>query len=362
MAVTCKVLPNRYKKHYVANASAPLGPRMSAANRYVDLAYGDFIERQPDGYKWRPGAPVREPYFPLPEEYEWLERIADYILADDLAEGLMIMRDPYDNPRNEDVWTPPGEGAAEYIRSRQAVIDAVPYVATNFGQLKADAYANTDFTAIEYLVDFEASAKQGNTSELAALASSYRRIHIESEGGPGTKICVICDLPFIDKSRSKRADVCGRSCARRRHTLAVRGYRYGTTELEGERNRQHLEYPFYSPAEMRILETRSESAYGDTNKISAMSAAKDRKQKHGVNNTVTLVNRRGSTGKLGLDGVYAWGSRRNDYKFDSWERNFRWGPVLSYNVNERPLTEKFVDSRGLSERACPWLDTCHISA
>lgn len=355
MTSSCRVLPNQYGKHYEANASAPLESRLVAADRYIDLTYGDFIQRQPDGYKNRPGTPVREPYFPLQLEYEWLERIADYILADDHAKGLMIIRDPVDTPRKQDVWIEPGEGATEYIRSKQAVADAVPYVLENFGRLKADAYANTDFSVIEFLTDFEAAVNRGDTESLTDIASTLTRKQVSEEGGPGTKICVICDLPFVDHSAVKNAKVCGKRCAKVRRKLHMRVSRFGTTELEGERNRQHLEYPFYSPEEMKILETRSERSYGDTTKLSRMAAAKERKQKHGVKHTVTLVGE-------AKFGVYTWRSNRNAHQFAKWGRDIRWGPIESYNVKERPLTEKFTESRGLSTRLCPWLDTCHISA
>lgn len=107
-----------------------------------------------------------------------------------------------------------------------------------------------------------------------------------------------------------------------------------------------IDYPFYSPEEMRILEERSESAYGDSEKVSGMIAAKQRKERHGVKHTVKLVDKHGT---------YTFTSDRNAHKFDSWDRRWKWGEIASYNKNERPLTEKFVECRGLAARLCTWL-------
>jgi hypothetical protein len=361
MNPACELFINNKKRHYGIHAAHAINKRLAVASAMIPVAYGPFIDRQPDGYVSSYAKPAREPYIPTDNEHDWLERLADYILAEDHAQGLAVLRDPYDKPRDADVYTPPGEGAVAFMRKRLAQEDAGQRFIEDIPLMRQNAYANSDYEAIEYILDAEADTGNGIVPEV-------RRQYIpeigEPDGRNDVKLCVICEYPFEDSSRNKARVVCGEDCRRRYKTLRERVYRYGTELLEGERERMTLEYPFYSPAELWSLENRSERSYGSSDKVSGMIAAKQRKEQHGFKTTVKLVDAKGTAKLGGLNGKYTWTSDRNAYKFEQWVRRpIRWGPVISYNMNEEPLRDKFVDSRCLSRKICPWLiNTVHISA
>ncbi|UAT30027.1 hypothetical protein K7T73_15930 [Bacillus badius] len=81
------------------------------------------------------------------------------------------------------------------------------------------------------------------------------------------KVCEICKSEFLDKSRAGNASVCAESCRRRKearrkrkeYNAATRGL-VGESRLKRDWTRQDLEYPFYSPYELDVVEERSESA------------------------------------------------------------------------------------------------------
>lgn len=287
----CKMYPNRKAEDYRRNAVHPQEVRFRVANTaaHTALEYYHSVHRAYDGL------------FPTEESLEMLERISDFALAEDHVKGLSILRDPYDKPRDEDIGLPPGPDAAAYMKEKGL--------------------------------------------DIACLADA------EAVVSGNVKVCQTCGHPFEDRSRAKNKLCCGKACRRRYKTLWERVKRYGTEELEGERRRMTLEYPFYNPQEIRSLEKRSERSYGDSAKLSQMEAAKERKSMNGRKNTAILLNREGTQENKYLDGRYDWVSTRKEWKR---EPTIWWGEMVTYNIADQPLTPSFVD--------CKHNYTVHVSA
>lgn len=145
--------PNRKRADFRRYADHPLKLRIRSAGRMAAaiLAYHHAQHVGGDG-RFLTGA-----------EKQRLERMADYILAEDHALGLTILRDPYDKPRDEDVIIPPGEGALAFMEERGI--------------------------SIYCLADAE------------ALADGVR-----------IKVCRTCEYPFEDRSPARNKRDCGDSC------------------------------------------------------------------------------------------------------------------------------------------------------
>ncbi|OIB03497.1 hypothetical protein AK95_07750 [Paenibacillus sp. LC231] len=288
MRKTCEMYPNGKTADYKRHVRIPISLRIQVADKQKDAARAYYNGTHIGG----------DGKFPTLTECSRLERLADYILADDHLLGLTILRDPYDMPRDEDVHIPPGEGAITFMNERGIRI-----------YCEADAEALAD--------------------------------------GDRIKVCRTCRYAFKDKSRGKTKVDCSDECRSVYQKMWQRVKRYGTTDLEGERRRMKLEYPFYSPKEMESLQERSESAHGNSDKVSQMEAAKKRKDKHGTRHVVQLIDKRGTEGNKYLDGTYGWHSDRNNWK--GRDCPIWWGPVVSYNLADQPLTERFVESRQILE-------------
>lgn len=291
MSRACEMYPNRTSAAYRRHAEHSQEDRIRWADTaaHTALEYYHSIHTGDDGL------------LPTQEALDRLERISDFVLAEDHVKGLSILRDPYDRPRNEDISAFPGEGAAAYMRE--------------------------------------------NGLDIACLADAEEAV------GGNVKVCRTCGYPFEDRSRRKNKLDCGPSCRTRYKTLWMRVERFGTDELEGERNRMALEYPFYNPQEMHSLEKRSERSYGDSDKVSRMTAAKKRKEAHGRRITAVLKDERGSTENKYLDGRYDWVSTQREWRRES---TIWWGEMVTYNIADQPLTPSFVD--------CKNNYTVHVSA
>lgn len=286
----CELFPNWTRANYRTYAKQPLDQRLQISETTAELYDEHYYDNHVGG----------DGRFRTEIDKQRLERLADYILAEDHVNGLSIMRDPYDMPRDRDLDNPIGEGAREFMRKQNVSIFC-----------EADA---------------EAAAEKF-----------------------GVKLCRGCLHPF--EGRTRQLD-CGPTCRRRYKTMWERVKRFGTIDLEGERNRTKLEYGFYNPQEMENLQERSEQSYGTAKKLANMIDAKRRKEGHGRKNTVQLVDKKGTEGAGYLDGEYGWTSDRNKYKGNN--HSIWWGEVITYNMYEQPLTEKVVD--------CRKPRTVHISA
>lgn len=281
MYESCEMYPNMRRTDYRRHAAHTLETRVNVAEEAADHAMAYFHATHVPGTG----------RVPTKTETARLERLADYILAEDHAQGYSILRDPYEMPRDEDVYTPPGEGAVEFMRKHNV--------------------------RIYCLADAEEIAER-----------------------VGAKLCRTCGYPFEDTSRAKTKRDCGESCRAVYQKIWARRKRFGTEELEGERNRLKLEYPFYNPLEMADITQRSERPHGDYVKIERMTAAKQRKEMHGTKVTAKLVDKRGTKRNGRLDGVYGWVSsqRVREKKPAVW-----WGPMRTYNLNDTLPAENVVN-------------------
>lgn len=286
----CELFPNWTRTNYRTYAKQPLDQRLLISETMAELYDEHYYDNHVGG----------DGRFRTRLECQRLERLADYILAEDHAKGLSIMRDPYNMPRDRDLIVPPGLGAREFMRKHSIRI-----------------YCEADAEGA-----------------------------VEKFGG---KLCQMCQHPFEGRGNQLN---CGPTCRRLYKTLWEREKRYGTVEFEGERNRMQLEYGFYSPEELINIQKRSELPKGSARKLAKMDNAKKRKEKHGRRTTVQLIDKKGTEGAGYLDGVYGWTSKRNKYKGNT--HSVWWGPVVTYNLRDQPLTESFVD--------CQQPRTVHISA
>jgi hypothetical protein len=160
-----RLFPNKKKSDYENYSSIDAIDRLLIAEATSEALREHFVDRQPPGYKHKEaGRPL---FLPTADENNAMELIADYILADDHAQGLKVSRSPRPIPEDDEVYPPLGEGAREYI---ERLVVGVP---VSIGE--------------------------------------KRKI----------KTCEICESTFIDQSRAFNARVCGASC--RTIKLDVRG-------------------------------------------------------------------------------------------------------------------------------------------
>jgi predicted RNA-binding Zn ribbon-like protein len=198
--------PNLAKKHYTKHMKTPLEERNATAKAAGKVIRRHFAERQDTGFQKR-----KKAYLPNETENNRLEMLADYILAEDHAEGLQVRRKPFDWDElafAEQTAAPQmGEGAAEYAGLFER------------GEIPADA-------------------------------------HI--------RICDICEFPFIDPTKNRSKKRCGELCHEeheRRRQRAANKNNPGDHRYKRERERQQLEYGFYSPVELQEIERYGESIY-----------------------------------------------------------------------------------------------------
>ncbi|WP_223068099.1 hypothetical protein [Paenibacillus caui] len=340
----CEMFPNRAKADYERHAAHSLETRLKVAGEMAETAIAYYNAHHVGG----------DGRHPAEEDKARLERLADYILAEDHARGLLIIRDPYDKPSEKELGVPMGAGARAFLRTKLAQESAFAQVLDNLAAWKHDAYFNGDISCIEGILDVEAAIESGGEVSAVMQESGIVRSYmpdVRAITGEGVKLCECCGYPFEDKSRAGNSKVCGKSCAQHRDKMRKRIERYGTTELEGERTRMDIEYPFYAPNEMRSISQRSEKSKGDSDYMSRAIAAKATKLERGGKKTTIRID------------DWMWTSNRNDGRPLSRHRAPEPADIVTYNTNENPLTPSFTDCQGIANRVCEWpRDTSDISA
>ncbi|GAF24074.1 hypothetical protein JCM19047_3944 [Bacillus sp. JCM 19047] len=192
---------NKSSKKMKAIISNPLATRMDVAAQLAEQAWSEF--------EASPRTKRKQAILPAKKYTQALESLADYILAEDLAQGLAIKRTPRTSDAVEaELRDRPkmGEGAMKY----------------------------------EKLV------------EEGAWCDSDR-----------VKTCEMCGFLFLDTTKPRNKKRCGASCdkeyerrRKRSRTDKKRKEEQGITVAHGdsrykrERERQQLEYGFYSPWEL----------------------------------------------------------------------------------------------------------------
>ncbi|MGF7033736.1 hypothetical protein J2T17_004684 [Paenibacillus mucilaginosus] len=221
---------NRKRANYRQHVLTPADHRLQIADDTAALAFRYYRERQPDGYVAQGyGLPARAPYLPTETERASLELLADYILADDHAAGLM---------------------GADRFRE------------------ELDEYS------LEY-PPLGAGARAYQEAELNLLTADDMEHR---------KVCEVCRSYFIDISRANNAKRCGMRCTRRAEMIRKRTSRNGGDRRLSDMRRQQLEYPFYSPYELEHINSFPERCYkGETmDSVQSRNRAGGRKKPQGI--------------------------------------------------------------------------------
>ncbi|MCR2805327.1 hypothetical protein [Paenibacillus soyae] len=277
-----------YRRHAVH--PAPVRSSVAIAALGTEEAYGYFTKRQAAAYsKHRaysgvfrfnesPGPLV----MPTLSQRRWLERMADYILAEDHVRGLSLRTKAQIEADEDEDYPPIGEGARRHLD---------------------DAYQRWCFAEPlpERAVD---------------------RI----------KLCEVCRCEFIDDSRNGLAKVCGERCRGRKDAVRKRLKRHESPQLKRYRDRQKHEYPFYSPVELFEITTRGETVSAEPDK--SIDARRIRQER----------GRRKPT-EINMDSDRHYSPNKHKRWRTEKDAAELAGPVVVYYVKDRPLTPEFTECR-----------------
>ncbi|MFD0675292.1 MULTISPECIES: hypothetical protein [unclassified Paenibacillus] len=203
--------PNRKVSQYDKHAETPPDHRHRIVkDSVVHVMRYYFEERNTVGYVPRGyGKPARKLILPTVNERRCIELLTDFLLADDLAAGLLL-KDRFREETDENCLEFPPLGGA-------------------------------------------ARAYQEKELNLLTTADLKRR-----------KVCESCLSYFIDTSPGFNAKRCGPRCTRWSEMLRFRAMRsHGDKRRKRDKERQQHENPFYSPYELEHLNTYPERCYTD---------------------------------------------------------------------------------------------------
>lgn len=204
MNEACEMYPNMKRTDYRRHAAHSLETRNQIAAESAEFAT-DYYRDTHVGDDGR---------FPTYTQRARLERLADYVLAEDHAKGLALRDRAKVEPEKDEVYPQVGSCARQLMERRF-------FLECTGGQL-----------------------------------TEYERSRV--------KVCEVCGCEFIDRSRRKNAKVCRYPCLETYGALKKRRQRNeGEARLLRYRERQDLEYPFYSPAELFEISRRGESVIED---------------------------------------------------------------------------------------------------
>jgi len=146
------------------------------------------------------------------------------------------------------------------------------------------------------------------------------------------KVCAVCGCEFIDRSRRLNTKTCRYPCVGTYDTLRKRRERNaGEVRLLRYRDRQDLEYPFYSPAELYEISQRGETIIKDIGDV--MTIAKLRQERgRRIPTEFNMDND---------DGYFPNEHKRWRSQEDAESLS---GPVITYNLNdvEEPEKELYI--------------------
>lgn len=237
MSYAHDLFQNTKREHYRRHAvhSQPVRNAVAATALHTTEAYGYFLERQAAAYSRHRslGANFRFHESPGPvilptaPQRNWVERLTDYVLAEDHAKGLALRTKIQIEAKVDEEYPPVGEGARRYMDDgyqRWVFAESVP----------------------EKIAD-------------------------------RTKLCEVCRCDFADRSPNKGALVCGDECRGWKDKVRKRLERNDDPELKRYRERQKHEYPFYSPVELTEIAMRGESVKAEPEK--AIDTARIRQER-----------------------------------------------------------------------------------
>lgn len=300
--------PNGKKSQYEAYSKRNLIRRMIVSEDMASAVRGLFASRQPERYK--PSEPVKPKVLPTFKEWNALELVADFILAGDHARGLALRRKADDDEADlSKLEYPPLSTAARHVLERQ--------------------YIGFPLTIGE-----------------------RRKV----------KTCDICGCEFIDPTKNLSAKRCEKACRdewdRRRKR---REYNDDVHDIQEERykrdwQRQQLEYPFYSPKELRELKSHGEIVVSEDNFMSGKLAKRyydtvDGEQSPHDFGGRKAVKHKGLTDLEGSKKYENYRMRHDPRGHDRKAYNIWWGKVKPYKLSdvtpEYLEDSKFVESRDI---------------
>jgi len=227
-AISKELFQNATRTAYRRHVLTSLPTRLDVTIAMIPFIFGYFIDNQPDGYVSSFGGAARAPVMPTFNTLRWLEKLADYILAEDHEKGLSL-RDRAKLAADKDEETPQMGSCARQYQERLFYLECIG----------------------------------GHLTE-----HEQRRV----------KTCEVCGCEFVDRSRAGNAKVCRYPCLETYGAIKKRRQRNsGDGRLLRYRLRQDLEYPFYSPAELREISERGETIREDIGEV--ISAARLRQER-----------------------------------------------------------------------------------
>lgn len=263
MNQSCEMYPNTKRADYRRHAAHPLETRL----RVAEEAAGHATEYYRSKHVGDDGR------FPAQTERARLERLADYALAGDHAQGLALRDRAKLVPEKDEIYPQVGSCARQLMERRY-------YLECTGGQL-----------------------------------TEYERSRV--------KVCEVCGCEFIDRSRRKNAKVCRYPCLETYGAMKKRRQRNdGDSRLLRYRERQAFEYPFYSPAELFEISLRGESVVEDIGDV--ITVAKLRQERG--RRTPTEITMDSEVGYF-PNGHKRWRSEK--------EAEALAGPVVIYNLNRK---------------------------
>lgn len=279
-AIARRGFPNHKRAHYRKHAETPLASRIGLVRQITDDLAGEEwaqLEHVKAEDRWervadKPLLAVSTSAHTLidgrPSVPALLDHLADYILAEDHARGLKQTRVPDEYAAEERPYI--GSGAADFV------------VLRHYGHLRIGP-------------------------------RNRRRV----------KRCEGCEWFFLDRSRNNMGKTCSDECARYRDKIRKRIQRTGDPRTRRDQERHMLEYPFYSPVELREIPHYSETP------------TKDSKMERGKRN-----GRR--TLKWVPESEYE-GKRHRPRARGKWREAEEPGKIVTYNV--RDVTAEWMRAR-----------------
>jgi hypothetical protein len=282
-AIARRGFPNHKRAHYRTHAETPLTSRNEMTREITDeLISEEWAQLDHTKVEDKPLLAVGTSTHTLingrPSLPALLDHLADYILAEDHSRGLKKTRMPDEYAVEERPYI--GSGAAEFV-----------------------------------------------------LLRYYGRLRIGPRNRHRIKRCEVCEWFFLDRSRNNRAKICGNECLTYKDKIRQRVGRTGDDRLKKDQERHTLEYPFYSPVELREIPFYSETPTKD----SRMGRNETRGREDYAKDNADDMDKRFRNGRRAPKWVpeseYE-GKRYNPKGNARWRDGEEPGDVVAYNMRE----------------------------
>lgn len=282
-AIARRGFPNHKRAHYRKHAETPLASRNELTRKITDEIISEgWAQLDHTKVEDKPLLAVEKTAHTLidgrPSVPALLDHLADYILAEDHTRGLKRTRVPDEYAVEDRPYI--GSGAAEFV-----------------------------------------------------LLRYYGRLRIGPRNRHRIKRCEVCEWFFLDMSRNNRAKICGDECLAYKDKIRQRLGRTGDERLKKDQERHTLEYPFYSPVEMREIPYYSETPTKD----SRMGRNETRGRGDYAKDNADDMDKRFRNGRRAPKWVpeseYE-GKRYNPRAWKKWRDAEEPGDVVTYNMRE----------------------------